>query len=739
MIRKILSRVLGFSQVLFDAFATLRQIVDFTPNLFIKGMAGFASTVEGEIYLIYIYQGLGLFNLLIKKALFNYLVIKAFEDILISIEDSEKNFIKEISDFFSHVENIRDKDVQSLLEKIAQIKKGSDSGINEQLVTAAFEEYNQICKDQLDIYKERFESLKTRFDKIKEDNKEYLTAIYKATLANLKNATSAGLDTEAKGKLEEKLKKLQKILVSLVHNAQNGVPVSDTYISPDRLKALQEAASEVNKKLWALRLSMLFGGIAGVASGVVTFYTFPAVFLSLGLFIGMPQLLMATVCLLTILTVISYGILIYNSAANLILNEKLSKWWKNLNNKIGNKYHPFLYIILVVAETLYHIVKNIINWLGKNSDENIFSYLLRIILVLAILIFTGMASVTVAYTIFTLLAPYVNVTICVLVALFVTSGDLLFNLQNSLNAITLFHGLSLNKFIDSIKQRLNNLQAQSQQENYLQIGLNLIRLPLEILRKLFMSAILLVHAAASAVATDKFPGCANWVGFLINLIMEYLTDFAAIFGKKEVGNDRDHGHDHDHGGIINSIAKIIFFGPATLLGISNYLLSQLNRLSSNPQLKVLGFAEAIKMDWHKFDILHLHVDKKADYQQQDNNFGDKEEKALDNIIPIKKAINLCDREIKRLRHPFFSNELAARKLTIFANWRTNLEVIGTEISAGTVQEKRISDLLKKAEDEDTSKTLKIHRYSSLFNRPNKPTQSSKAAKEVGDCLQRCRA
>ncbi|BBB14625.1 putative membrane protein [Candidatus Rickettsiella viridis] len=718
ILKNISSVTLGVTQVIVDGLSSVRQIGDFTSASWAKGASGTASVVEGEIYRKNIFEGLGLFSLLSQKGLSKYLILQALETELSRLKEYEEAFKQRLHCFFTAVK--KDREDKGDAEALDEIRLLENSVLEEKEVDNFFSFFETFKEKRFGTSKfiefslpEQFKQLQEEFKQLKEIKKQstcaFLTS-YKANKTLLETAESLGLKKPEIEQAEKRLKVLQKMLVERVSDPKKWVFIPGEDINPALLTKLQKELSIGKRRLWPLRLSMLFSASAGLAVGIVTFYTFPAVLTGLGLSLSLTAL-SAIIWPLAILAAISYGILIYNTMADLIVNETLSKWWRALNAEIGQGHHPLKYAFRVVTKALSQLFIKLAQWFRVKPEENGFVYSLRIILSLLMVSFAVMAALTTGYTAFTQLQSYLSVVVGVIIALPLMISDLTFTLKNSFESIALLSGISLANLTDPIKEGWKKLQEQLARENYFQLTLHLLRLPLELLLSVFKAAIFCLHVIFISVASDRLFSLPCWVTLIFTAGSEFLTDICPIFGKKEAGA----GHDHDHGGIISWIAKAVFFVPATILGLLNYLFSQLNRLSSNPEhkLEVLGCWAAIQQEWNQFDIRHLHEEKDVT-QEKTDDISQKAE--LPNQIVLQKAIKICDKQIDRLDHGFFSSKLAKDKKEIFKSCKaTFIEACekGTNVSSIKI-------------DVDKDGILAKHRF---FNR-DKQTESARQLEKI---------
>ncbi|WP_218814265.1 hypothetical protein [Rickettsiella endosymbiont of Dermanyssus gallinae] len=738
ILKNILSITLGLTQVFVDGFSSIRQMGDFTSAPWAKGVSGTASIVEGEIYRKNIFEGLGLFSLLSKKGLSEYLILQALEAELSRLKEYEKEFEEKLRCFFSEIKKDREdtsvKDVEALAvlekheiklfrENSALEEKDVDSFFSylealeeERFGTQQFIKFELIPHDKKDggqfiQLKEEFEE----FQKIKKESDCAFLISYKANKTLLETAESLGLEKSEIEQAEKRLKVLQKILVESVSHPKKWSIIPQNDINPDLSKRLEAELSLGKARLLPLRLSILFSAGVGIASGVVVFYTFPpvltGVLTSLGLSLSL-TVLSTIMWPLAILAAVSYGILIYNTMADLIVNETLSKWWRALNTEIKQgraPIHPLKYALLVVSKTISQIFTSLTHWFKVKPEESGFAYGLRIILSLLMISFAVMAALTTGYTAFSQLQDYLSAVVGFIIALPLMVSDLTFTLKNSFESIALLSGISLANLIDPFKEGWKSFQAQLEKENYLQVTLHLLRLPLELLLSVFKMTIFFLHVIFISVASDRLFSLPCWVTLIFTAGSEFLTDICPIFGKKEAGE----GHDHDHGGIINWIAKGIFIAPATILGFFNYLFSQLNRLASKEsKLEALGFREAILKEWQQFDIRHLHEEKNDQQQKIDSSHGAE----LPNQIVLQKAIKICDKQIDRLESGFFNSKLAQEKKKVFVAHRNNFISAcqkGTNASSIKI-------------DADKDEILSKHRF---FNR-SKQTESVRQLRKI---------
>lgn len=464
-----------------------------------------------------------------------------------------------------------------------------------------------------------------------------------------------------------RLKTLRKQLIKSVVESGSCELLRNDENFIEKLKNVLTKAS----KIWPLRLGMLFSLGVGAGTGVITFYTFPVVLMSFGL--TSLTVLSAVIWPLAILSAIAYAILIYNTITDLILNETISTWWRALNREIDEKYNGRLnrlkYICLVIGKALSEFFGKLINWFKFQEQENYFSYALRIVLSAAVLVFGIIASLTTGYTAFVQLQNYVSLAVCVITALPLMLSDLLFTLKNSFETVSLLTGISINNLIKPIKKSYQNLKNQIGKENYLQCSLHILRIPLKLMLNMLKLLIFLSHVIFTSVASDRFFSFPCWLTVFFAAGSELLTDICPIFGNKQDGH-----HDHDHGGIFNWINKIIFILPATLLGILNYLFSQINHCTSSGT-PVLTFREAIKQEWQQFDIIHQHE------SISEENSIDAEDRKLPKQVVLQKAVHICEKQIKRLSNGFFKSDLAKEKKNIFKDYKEKLLLNNNQTSS----------------------------------------------------------
>lgn len=671
--------LLSGTQVAFDGLSSARQIVDFTSAPWAKYAACGATIVEGEIYRKNIVEGFSRFNLLSKKSLREYLIIEKFEVSLFPIEEKYEKEIKANIDNFLIEINKKykldelDEEENRCLDECNELlkKEGSLRNIdNKNKVKEYFENFKSrrfsTSSFVFDHHLDQFEILNKEFEKLLEAKRNSFLISYRANQQFLK-LKQTGLSEEEKSDAEEaknRLKFLRKMLIKQVIDHKNDHFLDDT-ISPALTSMLKEELDRQSVKLWPLRFGMLFSVGVGLGAGVITFYTFPAVLVGLGL--TSLTILSAVIWPLAILAAISYAILIYNTVTDLILNETLSKWWKELNTEIREKYGDstlIKYIFLVIGKSISQCCSKLIHWLRPQEKENYFSYAFRILLSAAVLVFGIIASLTTGYTAFIQLQDYVGLTACIITALPLMLSDLLFTLKNSFETVGLLTGISLANLLNPVNAAYINLKKQVAHENYLQCALHLLRLPLKLLLSVLKLFIFCFHVFFTSVASDRFFNFPCWLTLFFAAGSELLTDICPIFGDKQ----GEH-HDHDHGGIFNWIANVIFIIPATVLGIVNCLLSQLNYIGSNSDIKVLTLSEAIKQEWQQFHIMHVHDHLK----NESVCILNKDDQKLPEDIVRKKAINICDKQVKRLQNGFFNSTLASEKEAIFIGYRKQLE------------------------------------------------------------------
>lgn len=669
------SYLLSGTQVAFDGLSSARQIVDFTSAPWAKYAACGATIVEGEIYRKNIVEGFSRFNLLNKKSLWEFLIIEKFESDLEKNSISEKKLKEKIINFLIKIKEYSEgnyllnvHEENDLANCILETKNLTLTEVYREKIYKFFEELKKTrAKDSRFILEEHLEE----FEKI---NKQYADLIeakklncpflinYNANLEYLKQSELSHENEFYVAQIEKNLKILKKQFIKAVFQKENCQYLIDTILSEELVNNLKDVVSEKAKKLWFLRLGMLFSLGVGLCTGIITFYTFPLVLTALGLSLATVS---AIIWPLAILATISYTILIYNTITDLILNETLSKWWKELNLEIEHTYEQlniFKYCFLIIGKSLNQFFGKLINWFKFQEQENYFSYVLRMILSAAVLIFGIIASLTTGYTAFIQLQDYVSFSICIITALPLMLSDLLFTLKNSFDTLGLLTGISSNNLLNPIKEFYQDFKNQLKKENFLQCSLHILRLPLKLMLNVLKVFIFLSHVIFTSVASDRFFSFPCWLTVFFAAGSELLTDICPLFG-----NNQGEHHDHDHGGIFNLISKIIFILPATLLGILNCLFSQLNRWTDSDSL-ALGFKEAIKQEWEQFDIIHKHV-----LLTNETNSLNEAERELHEEVVIQKAIHICDKQINRLKKGFFNSELADNKIIIFENYKHRLQ------------------------------------------------------------------
>jgi hypothetical protein len=700
-VKHISSAVLSAVQVVVDGLSSARQIVDFTSAPWAKYASCCGGLVEGEIYRKNIVEAYEKFEWLGRSALLSYLLIQQFESELASIVKNEKELAEKLHGFFSELDEKKKIYNLSHLEQIGlTIHIGLFNNRKSNPLTiadleapirylSALERENRFSIEhkQFAILKEEFSSLK----KLKEDNSCAFIDCYKVNKDFLQEAIAHKLEKSAIEPAEKRLKILRKMLVDrIVYNKnwgflnvtpqnpdliafeqnanKNGInrtlqklPVLDA-INPHLIARLQEKLFGSSLKLWFLRFGSLLSITAGIAMGVVTFYTFPAVLTGLGLSLSL-TILSAVMWPLAILAAISYSILIYNILSDLIINESVTRWWKKLNGEMKQKYgelHLCKYVFLIIYKTFTQALIKIGHWLQPQLQESHFIYGVRIVLSLLVLGCSVISALTVGYTAFIQLQGYVGLAVCVITALPLLLSDLIFGLKNSFDSISLLTSVSLANLINPLAKHWKILTEQMSTENGLQIALHVLRLPFKLLLSIFKLTIFLFHVFFISVASDRFFNFPCWLTLLFTMGSELLTDICPLFGA-----NKNQEHDHEHGGLFNWIAKLIFIIPATLLGILNALFSQLNRWSVDPNRKLLSPWEAIKQEWFQFDILHTHAEKENGAVRQIGQEG-----ALPKSLVLQKAIKMCDKQISRLDNGFF--KLAQEKKMVFVEYRKKL-------------------------------------------------------------------
>jgi hypothetical protein len=670
--------LLAGAQVASDGLSSARQIVDFTPSPYAKYAACGATIVEGEIYRKNIVEGFSRFSLLSENLLWEYLIIEKFEHDLFFIEQYEKEIKENLYDFLidineKYILNKIDNDENDFLNKYKKLLKNENYSINTKNQEEEIKKYFfnfKHTRNGTQNYVEPKDDL--RLSILQENLKKLIflkTSSFVASyIMNQQFLKQAKLDHEKESDIkdaETQLKLLRKLLIkSVVEEGSCEVLNNEANLSADFINELKEEISRKAVKLWALRFGMLFSLGVGLCTGAITFYTFPVVLTALGLSLTIAS---AVIWPLAILAAISYAILIYNTITDLILNETLSKWWKEFNREIDQSYpikpNVLKYISLVIGKSLTQFFGKLINWFKFQEQENYFSYILRMVLSAAVLIFGIIAALTTGYTAFIQLQNYVSLSVCVVTALPLMLSDLLFTLKNSFETVGLLTGISINSLLNPMKNSYKNFKDQIATENYLQCFLHILRIPLKLMLSALKLLIFVSHVIFTSVASDRFFNFPCWLTVFFAAGSELLTDICPLFGNKQ----GEH-HDHDHGGIFNWIGKIIFIIPATILGILNCLFSQINRFT-NSETSALSLREAIKQEWQQFDIIHEH-------EHLTDNVSSSNESESDRILPkpvaIQKAIHMCDKQINRLNKGFFKSDLAQQKVVVFEAYKEKL-------------------------------------------------------------------
>lgn len=670
------SYLLSGTQVAFDGLSSARQIVDFTSASWAKYTACGATIVEGEIYRKNIVEGFNRFSLLSKKSLWEYLIIEKIESDLQINNIREKKLRENIIKFFIEILNcadgkyqLNDQEEQFILDYKSKKKFSAITANDKNEIYKFFkkleEDRAQSAKFIFSHHIAEFEKLNVEYDELIEARKircPFLIS-YNTSLEFFKQNKSSHENASQIERAKKDLKLFRKQLVKSVIEPEGCQFLIDSEkLSPVLIDELKQEVSKKAIKLWFLRFGMLFSLGVGLCTGIITWYTFPVVLTGLGLSLTIAS---AIIWPLAILAAISYTILIYNTITDLILNETLSKWWKELNLEIERAYgqpHILKYCSLVIGKSLSQFFGKLINWFKFQKQENYFSYVLRMILSAAVLIFGIIASLTTGYTAFIQLQGYVSFSICIITALPLMLSDLLFTLKNSFDTLGLLTGISINNLFNPVKEFYQDFKSQLTKENYLQCSLHLLRLPLKLMLSILKLLIFLSHVIFASVASDRFFNFPCWLTVLFAAGSELLTDICPLFGNKH-----DEHHDHDHGGIFNLINKIIFIIPATLLGIVNCLFSQLNRWIGSDFL-ILGFKEAIKQEWEQFGIIHRH----EHLANETSSLNAANQKLLKEVV-MQKAIHMCDKQINRLNKGFFKSSVAQEKIVIFEAYKEKLK------------------------------------------------------------------
>lgn len=731
-IKNISSTLFSAVQVVVDGLSSARQIVDFTSVPWVKYASCCGGLVEGEIYRKNIVEAYEKFDWLGRKALLDYLIIRQFENELEEILKIEKEFIGDLKSFCNELTGNRELKLDPNLFVEGRLSLyGSHLSIENNLVN--LREYLFTTESPTSVLAKKFGNLEKEFITLQSDYSYVFVKSYTANSAFLQD--NAFSETEKAIQEQEEAKKRLKILREIVIDrvldtekkdlARNDPGADDDKnritdrvfqkiyddINPFLIQKLQEKLFGSTLKLWFLRFGSLFSVATGIATGIVTFYTFPIVLTGLGLSLSLTAL-SAIMWPLAILAAVSYGILIYNTLSDLIINERLTTWWHALKAEIKDEYgrpHVFKTALLIIGKTLAQFFIKLVNWLKLQPGESYFIFSVRISLSLLVLVCGVISALTVGYTAFVQLQSYVSFAVCIMTALPLLFSDLIFSLKNSFDSINLLTGFSLSNLKDPIAACWHKFLEQLSTENYLQVALHIFRLPFKLLLTVFKLAIFLLHVFFISVASDRFFSFPCWLTLLFTMGSELLTDLCPLFGKNK---NTEHAHDHEHGGLFNWIAKLIFILPATAIGILNSLFSQVNRWSANDERRVLSPWAAIQQEWYQFDIRHTH-------REQENEavmaIAQEMQMQLPKFVVFQKAIKICDKQIKRLNNSFFKTNEAEEKKTIFSDYKESLKMAYKTSGSGVpIIEENKKTVLAQSRFFRCSETTSIRKINKIY-------------------------
>ncbi|WP_347251853.1 hypothetical protein [Legionella sp.] len=297
----------------------------------------------------------------------------------------------------------------------------------------------------------------------------------------------------------------------------------------------------------------VFSTLAGIFMSLGTTYLLVEAFGALPFLAAIPfATLPAIIIPMAILAGAAYTFLIYNAVTDMINNDSLRKWYRNLRDDLKNGVNArtvFMAISAVVLLTLtvaltictagtwWTVAKNtrpLFAWMGKIPN----------------LIASGIAIIT-------------------------GSAQLIFNLQNTSESLALIDNAT--KMKESIWSKIANafskgFKALLQNENWLQL-INIPRLLLVVTFLPLRILLFIGHLVSMAVSSDRVPGIPEIISAILGFTSEFFEDLHYFLGDLFHSHEHSHdtrdlikerfseGHGHDHSADIPTRALKLLFTP----------------------------------------------------------------------------------------------------------------------------------------------------------------------------------
>ncbi len=363
------------------------------------------------------------------------------------------------------------------------------------------------------------------------------------------------------------------------------------------------------------RLAQLGSAFAGICMIFGTTFLLLEAFTIIPLLAALPLTLLPAVILpMAVIAGTAYGLLTYNAVTDMITNDTMSRWYRNLRDSLskGITVQNTLLTIAAVALLALTFALTLCTagtwWTVVKQTPPLFNWFKKI----PTLIAQGVVACTIGVATF------------------------IFNIENAFETLDLIKDIDLpdffNKTIQSIKNGFAWLKANEtawQMANPFRILLKLTITPLRIL--LFFG-----HLLSIGVTSDRVPGIPEIVSALLGIISEGFEDAHYFVNggdghahthshatedllKERLGADAGHSHELD---IPTKILKAIFYPLYCAAALWDHLTCKLDQ-QGNPTLsyaqaldKQMGVApeEAFELpddavspslDWQAQHIIHL--------------------------------------------------------------------------------------------------------------------------------------
>ncbi|ARG96368.1 hypothetical protein [Legionella micdadei] len=381
---------------------------------------------------------------------------------------------------------------------------------------------------------------------------------YEAQLRLLSKFTHKRLDKESrkrKKQIEKALRDMEKwFALQLFSSDEENLTLYENELR-NWLKdhGQEEAKALLKNRQTTFTAVKVFSTLAGIFMSLGTTYLLVEAFAALPFLAAIPfATLPAIIVPMAILAGAAYTFLIYNAVTDMINNDSLRKWYRNIRDDLKKGVTPrnvFMAVSAIVLLTLTAALTVCTAgtwWTVAKHTRPLFSWMSKI----PNLIASGIAIIT-------------------------GTAQLIFNLQNTSESLELIDNAT--KMEESVWSKISKafskgFKALVQNENWLQ----LVNLPRLFLMATFLPLRLILfigHLVSMAVSSDRVPGIPEIISAVLGFTSEFFEDLHYFLGDLFHSHKHSHdsqdlikerlgqGHGHDHSADIPTRALKFLFTP----------------------------------------------------------------------------------------------------------------------------------------------------------------------------------